>query len=262
TTIGREKRENYAFQPETADEFKEAVMGGMPSAPTYYPELKKVNKAGAGPITQLPAGEELDPGTVAARQAEGAMIVDAREKGEVAKGYIPGSVFAGADNNMTTWMGWLAPYEGDIVLIVDGREEYEQARLMLQRIGLDRVAGYLIGVEGWKQSGRELDTIGEVTVEQVSEVVGTPGAPIILDVRSDSEYEEGHIPGAKHHYAGEITQGDMPNLPKDADIVVVCGSGYRSMVASTLMKDAGFQKLASMVGGMEAWNEAKEEVTA
>ncbi|MDQ4044107.1 MAG: rhodanese-like domain-containing protein, partial [Chloroflexota bacterium] len=226
------------------------------------PELKKVNKAGAGPITRLTAGEELDPEVVAARQAGGALIVDAREKGEVANGYIPGSVFAGAGNNMTTWMGWLAPYDRDIVLVADSREEYEQARLMLQRIGLDRITGYMIGVEGWKQSGRELDTIGEITVEQVSDVVGKPEAPIILDVRSDSEYEEGHIPGAKHHYAGEITQGSMPNLPKDADIIVVCGAGYRSMVASTLMKEAGFQKLASMVGGMEAWNEAKQEVTA
>ena len=262
TTIGREQRENYAFQPESATKFKEAVMGGMPSAPTYYPELKKVNKVGAEAIATLPEGTELSTEAVAEKLANGAMVVDTRSKRTVAQGYIPGTVFVGAGNDLSSWMGWFAPYDRDIVLFVESEKDYEQSRLMLHRIGLDRVVGYMNGIDGWKASGRELATIGEVTVESVKDRLGQPGAPIVLDVRSKSEFDDGHIPGAVHHFLGEMTQGDMPDLPKDSEIQVICGSGYRSMIASTLMSNAGFTDVNSVLGGMDAWNEKQNRIAA
>ncbi len=261
TTIGREQRDNYAFQPDTLAAFRDAVMEGMPSPPTYYPELKKVNRLGAEPVTSLPEVGELDPEGVAARQAAGALVVDARDEREVAKGFIPGAVFAGAGNNMSTWMGWLAPYDRDLFLIVDSREAFRQSQVMLQRIGLDRIAGYMVGVDRWRAEGRELETIGEITAEQIRPLVGTARAPTILDVRSDSEYGDEHIPGARHHFLGKLTQGDLPRLSRDGEVVVVCGTGYRSMVASTLLRDAGFGKLSSLVGGMEAWEDIGRQAT-
>jgi hydroxyacylglutathione hydrolase len=256
TTIGREKRENYAFKPNHLREFREAVMEGMPSPPTYYPELKKVNKVGATPVSSLPDASELHPEEIASRQAAGALIVETRDEHEVARGFIPGSVFAGAGNNMSAWMGWLAPYDRDLILIVDSREAYQESRLMLQRIGLDRVSGYMIGVDRWEAEGRQLESVEEITVDQVRRVVGTTDAPTILDVRSDSEYRDSHIPGARHLFLGKLIQGDLPKFSKDEDVVVVCGTGYRSMVASTLLKDAGFGHLSSLVGGMESWEKA------
>jgi hydroxyacylglutathione hydrolase len=255
TTIGRELRENYAFQTGSEREFKEAVMGGMPQPPSYYPVLKKVNKAGADPLETLPAGAELDADAVASRQAEGALVVDHREQEAFATGHIPGSVFA-AGNDMTTWLGWIAPYDRDIILVVDDGEMFESARLMLRRIGLDRVAGYIVGVDAWAASGRALETLDHVSVEAVRDSLGKPDAPIVLDVRSDSEYEEEHIPGAVHHFLGRIAQGELPELDRDAEIAIVCGSGYRSTVAASLLRPAGYTRLANVAGGMDAWKDA------
>jgi hydroxyacylglutathione hydrolase len=258
TTIGREMRENYAFQTGSASEFRTTVMADMPTPPTYYPTLKRVNKAGAEPVEALPDGREMDADAVAAAQAAGSLVVDARDKATFSKGYIPGSVFA-AGNDMATWLGWIAPYDRDLVFVVDDRAMFEDARRMMRRIGLDRVAGYIVGVEGWAASGRALATLGEVSAATIHDRIATPGAPLVFDVRSDSEWEEGHIPEATHHFLGRITQGEMPELDTDAEIVIVCASGYRSTVAGSLMQDAGFRNLASLVGGMDAWNETEQE---
>lgn len=255
TTIGRERRENYAFQTGSAQEFKEAVMDGMPQSPSYYPVLKRVNIVGAEPITSAPIGKELDADAVARLQADGALIIDARERDAYASGHIPGSVFAKVGPSMSTWMGWIAPYDRDLLLIVDDRESYEEARLMLGRIGLDRVAGYMVGLNSWIDSGRDVETTRVVSVADLHEALGKPDQPLVLDVRSESEFEEDHIREGTHYFLGRIAQGDMPNLTRDDDIVIVCGAGYRSLVAASLMKSAGFTNLSSLDGGMEAWNE-------
>lgn len=260
TTIGREQRENYAFQTGSAQEFKDAVMGGMPQPPTYYPVLKGVNKEGAGPIMELPQGGEFDHTAVARLQDEGALVVDTRDQRAFAAGHIPASIFAGLGPNLPAWMGWIAPYDRDLVLIVDDRASYEEARLVLQRIGLDRIVGYMIGLDGWIAAGRNVDTLGEVTAGQLNDTLGKPDQPEVLDVRSATEFQEDHIPGATHHFLGDITQGNMADLDHDQEIVVVCSSGYRSTVAAALMQDVGFTKLSNLEGGMQAWNDIGSKV--
>ncbi len=259
TTIDREKHDNYAFQTHSPEEFKEAVMGGMPTPPTYYPQLKKVNKVGASPVTTLPEGSELGADAVAAARADGALVVDTREQEIFAEGHIPGSVFA-SGNDMATWLGWIAPYDRDLIFVVEHADDFGATRLMAQRIGLDRVVGYIVGVEGWTRSGQELATTEMVSVDALREQINKPDAPVVLDVRSDSEWDEGHIPGAVHHFLGRIAQGDLPELSKDDEIAIICGSGYRSTVAASLLADAGYSRLASVEGGMDAWNEAERRV--
>jgi rhodanese-related sulfurtransferase len=157
-------------------------------------------------------------------------------------------------------MGWIAPYDRDLVLIVDDRASYEEARLVLQRIGLDRIVGYMIGLDGWIAAGRNVDTLGEVTAVQLNDTLGKPDQPEVLDVRSATEFQEDHIPGATHHFLGDITQGNMADLDHDQEIVVVCSSGYRSTVAAALMQDVGFTKLSNLEGGMQAWNDIGSKV--
>ncbi len=261
TTIGQEKESNYAFEIKEKDGFIETVLEGMPKPPTYYPVLKRVNKAGATPLAALPDSGPLSPDEVAARQEKGALVVDARTPEAFGKGHIPGAVFAGLGPNFTTWMGWIAPYDRDVVLVLDDLEatlQYEEARTELHRIGIDRVAGYLDGgTPAWVSAGHDVATLPQISVDNLAARIEETGDHLtVLDVRSDEEWKEGHIAGALLTFAGDITQGEEPPVGKDATVAVICGSGYRSSVVASLLQQRGYQNLINTEGGMEAWNNA------
>jgi hydroxyacylglutathione hydrolase len=232
----------------------------MPPAPTYYPVLKQVNKHGATPLAELTAPAALDSAQVTAAANAGAVVIDARPFEEFGEGHIPGTVAAGLGPNFVAWMGWLAPYVRDIVLVLPSDDHLDEAVSDLRRIGLDRIAGYLAGgMAAWRASGRDIETLPQTTAPALAEQLGDH--PIILDVRSDEEWQSEHIPGATHLYAGQIAQGADPDLPKDAVIRVICGSGYRSSFVASLMQQRGYRHLINVDGGMDAWKDRKLPVT-
>jgi hydroxyacylglutathione hydrolase len=267
TTIGQERHSNYAFQIEEKGAFIDTVLEGMPKPPTYYPVLKRVNKAGATPLAEVQTGDPFTPDEVARRQDAGALVVDARTPEAFGEGHIPGAVFAGLGPKFTTWMGWIAPYDRDIILVLDeleGTIQFEEARNELHRIGLDNVAGYLDGgMPAWQSGGRDIVTLAQMTVEELADRLATVEDDLtVLDVRSDEEWEEGHIAGAVHTFAGEITQGDRAPVEGDSPTAVICGSGYRSSVASSILQRRGYRNLINITGGMEAWNEGDLPTTS
>lgn len=259
TTIGQEKGFNYAFQIRDKDAFIETVLEGMPKPPSYYPILKRVNKAGATLLSDLPDGDALTPDEVAARQEAGALIIDARSPEAFGAGHIPGAMFAGLGPDFSTWMGWLAPYDRDLILVLDPQEgaaRFEEARTELRRIGLDRVAGYLDGgMAAWQAEDRDVVTLPQMPVQDLADrLAGSQDGLTVLDVRSDEEWRDGHIAGAAHRYAGEILQGAEPPVDGASQVAMVCGSGYRSSVASGILQARGFRNLINITGGMGAWN--------
>jgi hydroxyacylglutathione hydrolase len=263
TTIGQEKLTNYAFQARRKDQFVAMVLAGMPLAPTYYPTLKRVNKFGATPLAVLPAGDALTPDKVAARQAAGALVIDARTPQAFGAGHLPGAFFAGLGPNFVAWAGWLAPYDRDLILVLDDDAAFAEARTELRRIGLDRVTGYLAGgIAAWQEAGHATAALPQLTVQELHERL-TNGEPItVLDVRGDDEWASGHIAGAIHTFAGVIAQGAaIPVTPDSGPIAVICGSGYRSTVASSLLQARGFDNLLNVSGGMTAWHEANLPMT-
>ena len=258
TTIGQERRTNYAFRPETvatAARFAETVMAGMPQPPAYYPTMKRVNKDGPTALAGLADGGPLAPAEVAALQAAGALVIDARSPEAFAAGHVPGSAFAELGPSFAIWAGWLTPYDRDVVLVVDDPAQYAAARTDLRRIGVDRVVGHLAGgVAAWRASGRPLATVGTMSVGDLAGELARPGNDLaVLDVRDRSEWEQGHLPGASHWFAGEIAQGRLPILPSGARVALICGSGYRSMVAASLLRAAGAPDVVGVLGGMNAW---------
>jgi len=255
TTIANEKAMNYAFKPRSEAEFARAVLSGMPQPPTYYPILKRVNAEGAPPLASL---DDMNAVTVVELEdqlASGAMVVDVRSGAEFAAGHIPGSIFVGVGPNFSTWMGWLAPYDRDVVLVANDAAQAGEALPMARRIGLDRVVGYHVGVDAWRKSGRSLGTLDVTTPDALTAARGSETEPTVVDVRNDSEFEMGHIDGALHHVLGRIAQGEMPELGRDRPIVLTCASGYRSTVAASLMLANGFEDVRNLTGGMSAWNE-------
>jgi len=263
TTIGQEKLVNYAFQARRKDAFVKMVLDGMPLPPTYYPVLKRVNKVGATPLADLPAGEALTPDAVATRQADGALVIDARTPDAFGAGHIPGAVFAGLGPNFVAWLGWLAPYDRDLILVLDDEADFAAALTELRRIGLDRVAGYLAdGMAAWRADGRTVVTLPQITVHDLQARLSGGAALTVLDVRGDDEWAGGHIAGAAHTFAGAIAQGaDAPVAAGAALVAVICGSGYRSSVASSLLQARGHANLINDSGGMGAWYEANLPTT-
>jgi hydroxyacylglutathione hydrolase len=258
TTLGQEKRFNYAFRPMSRAQFKQTILAGMPPAPTYYPVLKKINKYGADPLDQLPPGGPLPVDEVKQAVANGALLIDTRSPAAFGGAHIPRSIFAGLGPSFSAWMGWLAPYGSDLVLLLEADTDYDEALTELRRIGLDRVSGYVQGGLGaWLAAGEQIDTLPQVSVHDLHERIEDLDT-LVLDVRGADEWEMGHISGAKHRYAGLIASGrvEISGLLERGPLAVICGSGYRSSVVASLLKRAGRQDLVNVIGGMSAWQAA------
>jgi hydroxyacylglutathione hydrolase len=259
TTMGQEKRFNYAFQTREPEAFRRAVLENMPPAPTYYPVLKRVNKAGARPLAELTPGTALSVQDVERRIAGNALLIDTRSPAAFGGAHIPGALFAGLGTNFTTWMGWLAPYDRDLVLLLEEDWQFEEARTQLRRIGLDRVAGYLAGgLPDWLAAGRDIASLPQLSVHELHERLA--GGLHVLDVRGDDEWRGGHIADASHRYAGELVRGangaSVKGVPTASPLALICGSGYRSSVVASVLQRQGRADLLNVLGGMEGWQAA------
>jgi hydroxyacylglutathione hydrolase len=157
------------------------------------------------------------------------------------------------------WMGWKAPYEQDMILVTGDNGSLDEIVIALRQIGLDRVLGYLDG--GMAAWDGEKVTLDSMPVEELDRQ--RQAGLTILDVRAEAEHREGHIPGATNVFAGDLAQGmKAPDTLGTAErIAVICGSGYRSTVAASLLQAQGFTNLVNVDSGMEAWNEAGLPVT-
>jgi hydroxyacylglutathione hydrolase len=251
TTIGQEKRFNYAFQARSKDEFVQTVMEGMPRPPAYYPVMKRVNKVGPTLLRDLPAGKSLSGSEVAAKQAAGALLIDARPVDRFAQGHIPGAVSVALGPNFAIWAGWLTPYHREVVLILDEDEQYEDALTELRRIGIDAVAGYLAGgMTAWQAVGEPIEGIETIPAKDLASRLS---AYTVLDVRDRTEWEGGHIPGAINAPAGDLAQGAAAPVNGSGPVAVICGTGFRSAVASSLLQQTGKYDIVNVEGGMDAW---------
>lgn len=262
TTLGQEKRFNYAFHAADRNAFRTAIMEGMPLAPTYYPYLKKINKVGAQMLSQLPHSHPLTPDDLQVAQSAGALIIDARSQLAFGGGHIPGAVSVGLHGSFVAWAGWLAPFERDVILVLEDDLEFESARVELRRIGLDRVLGYLQGgMASWLAAGKEIAALPQLSVQELH-VCMAAGEMQVLDVRGADEWQDGHIRGATHLFAGEIAQASRNGMAALVEqtgtgpLAVICGSGYRSNVAASLLQRAGRQDVSNVAGGISAWRAA------
>ena len=258
TTIGQEKRFNYAFQARSRADFVRSVMEGMPRPPAYYPTMKRINKNGPALSRDLPLGEPLTAKDVRERQANGALVIDAREPADFAAGHIPDAINVGLGASFAIWAGWLTPYDRAVVLVLPNDAAFEGARTELWRIGIDNVAGYLEGgVAAWSRDEFPAATLEEMPVSTLARRLAKPSDAVqVLDVRDEVEWAAGHVPGAVNVSAGTLaTGGDVRFGPEEA-VAVICGTGYRSSVAASLLKQRGLRQVITVPGGMEAWTAA------
>ncbi len=263
TTIGQERAFNYAFNQHDRETFVRTVMEGMPKPPAYYPLMKKVNKVGPALLADLPDGARLSPADVAAKQAAGALVIDARSVRAFAASHLPGAVSVELGPSFAIWAGWLTPYDREVVLVVDDPAQFAEARTELRRIGIDDVAGWLEGgMTAWEAAGQPLESTRTMSVADLAARLRSEDDLVVLDVRDRTEWADGAIPGAVNHFAGEIAQGSEPPVNGNGTVAVVCGTGFRSMVAASLLQARGRTNVVNVPGGMAAWREADLPVGA
>lgn len=258
STVGYERMFNWAFRIDTEDEFVQAVLEGQPEPPRYFAVMKQVNKVGPALLGgSLPQPPRLPAVRLAELVAAGATVVDTRPYVDVAAGFVPGSINIPLTRSFNTYAGWLLSYDRPYYLLVDD-DRLAEAVTDLIRIGLDNAAGYfnLDAIRQWPQhTGRPLATITRASATETAEDIAAGRIRAILDVRSASEFDEGHLAGALHVPLGYVPD-QMADIPADRPLLVYCQTGHRSSIAASLLISRGRTNAVNMVGGFEAWTKA------
>ncbi len=257
STLGYERRFNWAFQAKSEAEFVAAVLAGQPEPPKYFAEMKRVNKEGPRILDGFKRPELLKADALEARLAEQAIVIDTRKFAAYSAGHVPGTINIPLNASFTTWAGWLVPYDRDFYLIVDDVSGgIDTAVRDLAMIGLDRIAGYFDAgvIDAWAAGQRPLGTVPQVTAQDLQASLGH-NAVTLLDVRNQNEWDGGRIAGARH-----ITLGYLPDqlhdVPRDKPIVLLCAGGSRSAIGASVLKAHGVDNVINLAGGMGAWRKA------
>ncbi len=262
STIGEQRRFNYALRPMTRDEFVVLVTTDLPEAPAYFARDVQLNREGPGALEELAAPPALAPEGVESLRDAGAVIVDTRPAAEYGAGHIPGAMHIGQSGQLASWAGALLSPQEPLVLIAEDEEHVAESRTRLTRVGLENVAGFLSGgILAWDSAGRPLARTEQIDVNELHERLREDGGLQLLDVRRPGEWQAGHIAQAVSmplHRLAELAG----SLDRERPVAVICASGYRSSIATSVLERMGFRKAINVVGGMNAWNGAKYEVAA
>ncbi len=256
TTVGYEKKTNAVVSRiSSTEEFVEECirLDNLPAVPSYWRRMRKQNLEGVNALGVLAEPPALRPDAFRDRQRSGAIVVDARSPEAFAGGHIPNALNVGLGSSFATWAGSVLPEDAEVLLVLDGPEELWDAAWQLLRIGYELPVGWLAGgMFAWRAAGYEMEPVPTVTVRQLLSMLETSEVEV-LDVRQPSEWMSGHIPGATFITAAELPDR-IADVPRNKPVAVVCGSGYRSSVATSLLKRHGIADVLNVSGGMSAWN--------
>jgi hydroxyacylglutathione hydrolase len=257
STIGEQRRSNYALQPMTKEAFVDLVTADQPDAPAYF-TFDAVLNSKERPTLDETLTREVNPLTLdhaLALKEVGAQLLDTRDSAEFAAAHLAGSINVGLAGQYATWAGSVLSRDRPIVIIADpGRER--EAALRLGRIGFDHVVGYLDG--GLASLAARSDLMA--TTERVSpalaaELLAGPHPPLVVDVRAAREHQQKHIDGSISLPLTHLTER-LGELPKNRPLLVHCAGGYRSSVAASILQEKGFSQLQELAGGIAAWESA------
>ena len=254
STIGVQRRYNYALQPMSRDEFIRLVTSGQPETPRYFAHDAMLNRRERTTLEEALERESvpLSLARVLDLAAEGAQILDVRDPADFAGAHLRGSINIGLGGKFATWAGTILDKDRPIVIVGDPGSE-EEAATRLGRIGLDGVAGFLDGgMQALRDHPDLVKRIDRVTAAALREQLEGKAPPLVIDVRTPAEHEAAAIPTSRsiplNHMADRLDE-----VPRDRAVVVHCASGYRSSIAASLIARAGIGNVIDLVGGMGAW---------
>lgn len=253
STIADEKKTNYALQPQSKEDFIKAVTDGLGEAPKYFAINAQINQHGYDKLEEVKKRglQALSIDEFKTRMNTAEMIVlDTRPATEFTTGFIPGSIFIGLEGRFAEWAGTLLPFDQPMILITPvGKEEESVVRLA--RVGFDKMEGYLKGgIDSWKNAGETLDMIIDVEADELA--LDLPHDPnlVVLDVRRETEFTDGHIKDAINLPLSDMTNlAQLASFEEKQNLYIHCAGGYRSVIAASLFKKQGIQNLRNVLGG-------------
>ncbi len=254
STIGKERALNYALRPRTKEEFVRLLTAELPERPGYFALDAEINRTGAPAIDHLPPLAELTADEILARQGAGAIVLDTRPAVQFGAGHIPGAVNIALAGQYATWAATLLGLNRDIILVAEDEAQLEESRLRLARVGIERIIGRLQnGMAQWAMEEKPVDQISQISVEDLGRALeADPGSIQIVDVRRTPEWDDDHIPGAMLAPLQKL-ESILCDLDRDRLLAVHCKGGYRSSIACSLLRRAGFQHVVNVIGGFDAW---------
>lgn len=251
TTVGYEKIRNWAFQYENDEPgFANYLLEGQPEPPKYFAMMKKLNKVDRSLLTEVPKLKKLEYTELVAALAKGTKLIDARDKTEFSKGFIPGSINIQGNNSFATWAGWFLTYEEPFVLLAEEAQLDDLTR-KLMRIGLDHIQGYVPSTNTWEEHGGTLETVNQISLEEFKTLQQDKNVQIV-DLRGVSEYNAGHIKGADNVFVGTLVN-NMDQISKDKKVVIHCQGGDRAAIAYSLLARNGYKNVLNYSPGMNEW---------
>jgi hydroxyacylglutathione hydrolase len=261
TTIGFEKRFNYALKPMSKKDFVRMILQEQPPAPSYFRRMKKVNKEGPRVLGTLPDLKPLGPKEVKSLLDKEVLLVDARSPEAFGGAHISGAYSIPLDPSFPTWVGYIVPPEKPIVLVVERKEDIEVIVRHLIQVGYDDIVGYLDGgVRAWLMEGYPIAEIPQISASELKRKIAEEKGMVILDVRTDSEWNSFRYPFALHMHAGQLPERYTElGLDKEKPVVVTCRSGHRGSIAGSILEQKGFSKVYNLLGGMVAWQNSGGE---
>jgi hydroxyacylglutathione hydrolase len=262
STIGEEKKFNYALKAASKEDFIKEVTDGILPPPQYFPINAKINKEGYESLEKV-LMQGMQPLSITAfktmMKADDSIVLDTRPAALFAQGFIPGSVFIGLEGRFAEWAGSLLSFHTPILLVTDPGKEKESIT-RLARVGFDNVEGHLAGgFDAWKKAGEEIDMI--ISVEADELMMDIPHDPNlkVVDVRRPAEFADGHLKDAMNLPLDELVDpASMATIEEEENLYVHCQGGYRSVIASSLFKRQGIHNLRNVQGGWDAIKEQKK----
>jgi glyoxylase-like metal-dependent hydrolase (beta-lactamase superfamily II)/rhodanese-related sulfurtransferase len=256
STIGTERLTNYALQIKSRQDFVAQLTSNLPARPEYFSKDAEINRTGATALSELPPLRALTPAELNAMLENGALALDVRPNDEFAAAYVPGSVNIALSGQFASWAGTVLGLTAHPVLIAATDEQLEEARLRMARVGIEVLDGYLHGgVNAWKRAGLPIGTLAQISVVDLEARLQS-GELQVLDVRRAPEWEAGHIENATWWPLDNFNVS-APEMDRNLPIAVHCKSGYRSVIAGSLLQRAGFKNVVNVIGGFDAWQQAK-----
>ncbi len=255
STIGTERRYNYALQHTELSSFKTDLLTDMPSAPDHFARCSEINRVGPGLKRKMPNTLPLNPKEVQETLSRGAIILDVRPYHSFAAAHIPNAYSVSRFGNLGTFAGWVVPPEKDIILVLDNEADMLRVKETLYNVGLDNIKAYLEGsIESWLNEGLPVNIVETISVQKLREWMDKEEV-VVLDNRDENAWKKGHIKGTTLAPAPDLRHRYTEWDPNKTT-VVLCNTSNRSMTGASILKQNNFERVINVLGGTTAWSAA------
>lgn len=248
STLGEQRKFNYALQPMTKEEFVKIVAADQPEVPMYFPRSAAKNLEGSTPLDEVSKPKALSTDELLGFDG---VVVDIRTNTEYGAGHVPNSINIGLGGQFASWAGTLIPIGTPIAIVADDADQVDEAVMRLARVGHETVGGYI----WFSDYTGEKNVIEQVSVEEVAELTQTEKYLQFVDVRRAAEHNAGHAFRTRNIPLDKLA-AEFEQLDPMAPTYVICQGGYRSSIGCGILENAGFEKVYNVTGGTAAWTAA------